>query len=65
MDENLDDALEAAARAEGTSKAALIRQAVAARYKPLPSIHDDPLTSFMGASDDEPTDDIDAVIYDR
>ncbi len=65
MDESLDDALEAEARRAHTSKAALIRDCVAQRFRPLPSIEDDPLTELLGASDDEPVDDIDAVIYDR
>jgi hypothetical protein len=65
MDEELDSALEAESRRTGLSKAALIRQCVAHRFRPLPSIAEDPLTAFLGASDDDPVDDIDAVIYDR
>jgi hypothetical protein len=63
MDDELDDALEAEARQKQTSKAALIRTCVAAHYRGLPSVADDPLTALLGVSDDEPVDDIDAVIY--
>lgn len=63
MDEELDAALEAESRRSGRSKAALIRQCVAHRYRPLAPVADDPLTAFLGTSDDDPVDDIDAVIY--
>ena len=63
MNEDLDDALEAEARSTGMSKAALIRACVGERYRRLPPIDRDPLTALLGASDDEPVDDIDAVIY--
>jgi hypothetical protein len=65
MDDDLDEALEATARSQRTSKAALIRACVAERFRPLPPVEDDPLTAFMGGSDDEPVDDIDSVIYER
>ncbi|MDN5860916.1 MAG: hypothetical protein L0H84_20110 [Pseudonocardia sp.] len=45
------------------SKAALIRQCVAQHFRPLPRPEDDPLAAFLGASDDDPVDDIDAVVY--
>lgn len=63
MDEGLDDALEAEARRTGSSKAALIRACVALQFRPLPPVERDPLTAFLGESDDEPVDDIDAVVY--
>jgi Ribbon-helix-helix protein, copG family len=63
MDDDLDDALEAAARAQGTSKAALIRECVAMNFRPLPLVEDDPLTALMGSGDGEPADDVDEVIY--
>ncbi|MDN5859227.1 MAG: ribbon-helix-helix domain-containing protein [Pseudonocardia sp.] len=63
MDEELDSALEAESRRTGRSKAALIRQCVAQQFRPLPRPEDDPLAAFLGASDDDPVDDIDAVVY--
>jgi len=65
IEEDLDAALEMRARREKTSKAALIRAAVRAQIEPLPPIHEDPLWEMVGASDAEPVDDIDAVIYDE
>jgi hypothetical protein len=63
MDEVMDGALEREAFRRHTSKAALIRAAVAKEYEPLPSFEDDPITKLIGAFDGEPTDDIDEVIY--
>jgi Ribbon-helix-helix protein, copG family len=63
MDDDLENALEAAARAQGTSKAALIRECVAMNFRPLPLVEDDPLTALMGSGDGEPADDVDEVIY--
>lgn len=64
MDERLDEALEAEATRTGTSKAALIRDCVSARYRGLPSVDSDPLTALLAMSDDEPVGDIDAVVYE-
>jgi hypothetical protein len=63
MDEQLDDALECEAARSGTSKAALIRECVAAKFSHDISPNDDPLSALLGISDDDPVDDIDAVIY--
>lgn len=62
IDEELDAALERAARGEGRSKAALIRQYVGERLKPLPSISTDPLGRMVGADEFEP-ELVDAVVY--
>jgi Ribbon-helix-helix protein, copG family len=63
MDDHLDDRLEREAAASGTSKAALIRACVAARYAGH-AVDTDPLTALVGRFDGDPVDDIDAVIYD-
>lgn len=62
IDEELDDALDRVARKEGRSKAALIRQYVGERLKPLPSLASDPLSQIVGASEFEPAA-VDAVVY--
>lgn len=48
IDEDLDEALARQARDEGTSKAALIRQYVRDRLRPLPPIEEDPLWEIFG-----------------
>lgn len=58
---DLDDLLGAQARAEGCSKAALVRRYVRERLQ-LPG-SDDPLRGMAGAYDGLPVDDIDEVIY--
>jgi hypothetical protein len=64
MDEAMDGTLEREAFRRHTSKAALIRAAVAKEYEPLPPIEDDPITKLIGSiKGGEPTDDIDEVIY--
>ena len=65
MDDEIDEVLEAEARRSHTSKAALIRACVAAKYREAPPVSDDPLTSLLGISDDDPVDDVDAVVYGR
>jgi len=63
LEDSLDDQLIGEARRRGKSKGALIREAVAGRYPP-PVAHDvDGLAALDGWLDDEPIDDIDAVIY--
>jgi hypothetical protein len=63
IDELLDDSLETEARRQGTSKAALIRRAVAREVgTSVPSVTD-PWEALSGWLDDEPVDDIDLVIY--
>ena len=67
IDEDLDEALEQQARAEGVSKAALIRRYVRAQVPPLPPFEEDPLWDFVGKSDGRPSDSesVDDVVYPR
>jgi hypothetical protein len=62
IDEDLDDALALQARAERTSKAALIRRYVRERLGRSRS-GGDSLWTFAGTVDGEPADDIDEVVY--
>ena len=62
IDVDLDDALERQARAERTSKAALIRRYVRERLSPQPPLDADPLWRMAGADDFEPAA-IDDVVY--
>lgn len=63
IDETLDAAVTAEAARRGMSRAALIRSCLArevrARVEPPP----DPWDDMAGWLDDEPVDDIDAVLY--
>jgi predicted ATP-grasp superfamily ATP-dependent carboligase len=61
MDESLDDALEIEAARQGTSKAALIRQSVAARYGR--STHRDAIDALVGSFDGKAGESIDDVVY--
>jgi Ribbon-helix-helix protein, copG family len=63
IEEELDEALEHAARKERTSKAALIRRYVAEHVKPLPPLEEDPLWDLVGTVDAEPVEDIDEYLY--
>ncbi len=62
IEEELDAALERKAREERRSKAALIRQYVGERLKPLPPLASDPLRRIVGAHAFEPAT-IDEVVY--
>ena len=62
LEEEVDDALAAEAVRRGTSKAALIRTAVAYRFGPLPGLDADPISKLVGSVDIEPAD-IDEVVY--
>ena len=62
IDEDLDEALERQALAEGTSKAALIRKYVRKQLVSLPPLQNDPLWQMQGADDFDPID-IDDVVY--
>jgi len=62
IEEDLDAALERKAREEKRSKAALIRQFVRERLKPLPPLEADPLWQMAGVDDYEPVP-IDDVVY--
>lgn len=66
IEEELDDALAVAAAQQGTSKAALIREAVAERYASAADGREALLSMsgmFKGNRDDSAS--IDAVVYDR
>lgn len=63
IEETLDDVLQAEAARSGQSKAALIRECVAARYAAAESLEQDPLTALVGSIEAEPADDIDEVVY--
>lgn len=60
IDEDLDEALERQAQAEGASKAALIRRFVRSNVTFPPVLEDDPLGRWAGgdAFDPEPVDDV-------
>jgi hypothetical protein len=65
IDEDLDEALERQARAERTSKAALIRRYVRERIQPLPPLEEDPLWKLVGMNEGHPDDSssVDDVVY--
>ena len=65
IDEPLDDALEREAQCRGTSKAALIRRAVANEYPVArPALPEDGWAALDGMIDSgEPDADIDEVMY--
>jgi Ribbon-helix-helix protein, copG family len=60
IEEELDEALALQAARRGTSKAALIRELVAARYAPGPG--DDPLDALVGRYD-APSAAVDDLVY--
>jgi hypothetical protein len=64
IEEELDDALEAEAAKTGRSKAALIRESVAARIGRPGALEKDPITALIGSVDAEPAD-VDDVVYGR
>jgi hypothetical protein len=65
IDEPLDHTLEREAKRLGTSKAALIRRAVASEFPDAsaPAPDADGWAALDGFLDTEPVDDIDSVIY--
>lgn len=63
MEPDIDDALTAAAAKRGTSRSALMRDAVRALLDAEQPTGDDPVDALIGWLDVEPDDDIDAVIY--
>ena len=67
IEPDLDAALGRAARAQGVSKAALVRRFVADELRPLPPIEDDPLWAFVGGDEGAPGDaeSVDDVVYPR
>lgn len=64
LDDELDDALGKEAARRGTSKGALIREAVARDIRPAPALASDPWLTLDGWLSDGGVDDIDAAIYD-
>jgi Ribbon-helix-helix protein, copG family len=62
IDEDLDADLERLAAERGTSKAALIREFVRERVRPLPPLSADPLMRMAGAADFEPAP-VDDIVY--
>jgi len=62
IDEDLDQALARLATEQGCSKAALIRQLVRERVRPLPPLTADPIFRMAGADDVEPAP-VDEVVY--
>ena len=62
IDEDLDEALARKARADHTSKAAIIRDVVRKSLRPLPPRSSDPLFGMVGVDSFEPGD-IDDVVY--
>lgn len=62
IDEDLDAALGRRAVAEGTSKAAIIRELVRESLEPLAPLESDPLWQMAGQDDFEP-EEIDEVVY--
>jgi ribbon-helix-helix CopG family protein len=67
IEPELDAALGRAARAQGVSKAAVVRRLVAEQLKPLPPLEEDSLWEFVGKSrgrrDDSTS--VDDVVYPR
>jgi hypothetical protein len=67
IEPELDAALGRAARAQGVSKAAVVRRLVAEQLKPLPPLEEDALWEFVGESrgrrDDSTS--VDDVVYPR
>jgi hypothetical protein len=63
IDEDLDAALDRLAAQEGVSKAALIRQFVRERVRPLPPQSADPLFGLIGIAPFDPAP-VDDVVYE-
>lgn len=61
IEEDLDEALEAQALREGTSKAAIIRRQMRHALRPLAHLEDDPLWKMAGADSFEPADIVEVV----
>ena len=63
LDDDVDDALTAQAAKRGTSRSALVRDAVRTSLGSDLHAAADPVDDLIGWLDVEPDDDIDAVIY--
>jgi hypothetical protein len=67
IEEDLDALLERQARAEGVSKAALIRRYVRQSITPLPPLEEDPLWEMVGMFKGGSPDDssrVDEIVYE-
>ena len=62
IEEELDEALQAEATKTGRSKAAIIRESVAARFARRGKAPKDPITALVGSIDVGPAD-VDEVVY--
>lgn len=65
LDDALDEALSQAAASRGTSKAALVREALARDIGPGPTAVADPWAALDGWLSGAGVDDLDAVIYEE
>ena len=63
LDDDVDDALTAQAAKMGTTRSALVRDAVRASLRADLHTAADPVDDLIGWLDVEPDDDVDAVIY--
>lgn len=63
LDEDMDDALTAQAAKLGTTRSALVRDAVRTSLVADLQTATDPVDDLIGWLDVEPDDDVDAVIY--
>lgn len=63
IDDDIDEALSAAAARRGVSRSAYVRDAVRSCLAGGPEAISDPLDALVGSVDVEPDDDLDAVIY--
>ena len=63
IDDDIDDALSAAAARRGVSRSAFVRDSVRSSLADGPEAIADPLDVLVGSVDVEPDDDLDAVIY--
>lgn len=63
IDDDIDEALSAAAARRGVSRSAYVRDAVRSCLADGPEAISDPLDALVGSVDVEPDDDLDAVIY--
>ena len=63
IENDIDDALSAAAHRRGLSRSALVRDAVRSALADEIGVRADPLDALVGSVDVEPDDDLDAVIY--
>ena len=64
IDDDIDDALTAAAARSGTSRSALVRDAVRASLAPSQVTSQDAVDELVGCLDIDRDDDIDTVVYE-